>query len=319
MASSKVKTVLGIADEDVRTIMDNVGLDENVTNEDWDNSAKTRKAVKYSGFDAKRIVAQFYKKFKEYSANPEEAPNVVCGETTSYDRNHLETHLKFFINLFLEYGNDEMMAILFCKDKQSANFLRRMHSSYGITDHDRWDSRVPRTLPIRHLTFERIAQAFAPLTASIIIEKGIKGKFTSKLFRGELPIIMQHAIFSSLIPQDISFSESMREIAIYLKAEISVLHGLPEHDWKGVDTPMKELMESSSQFVDAAISASIMSNAFKLKILTKAGLVSEVEGVIAPTDRLAVMINRVRDIKACTEAMQYGYSSAVVIILSQNP
>ncbi|CAB3241816.1 unnamed protein product [Arctia plantaginis] len=159
-----------------------------------------------------------------------------------------KSDLLFFINVFLERGNNIAKASTRCEDGMG-EILKRKVMSYGITIDP---SKNRGALGTKELTLSRIAQAFAPCTAAVIIGHNLKGKLVSKLLGG-LQIIMQHTIFSSLITTGATYLEELREIAQILNMEMSIMLATPKEKRKLFMKPVSDLLEESSQYVDAAM------------------------------------------------------------------
>lgn len=106
------KTVLGLRDADLMEIATALGIDDKhksitwmtFTEAEWNSNRVIREAVAYIGFDAKKIVEQFFKKAAENPITAADAPTVING-INLYEKNDPKTDL-FFLNVFLERGNN---------------------------------------------------------------------------------------------------------------------------------------------------------------------------------------------------------------------
>lgn len=181
------------------------------TEVEWKNNSKIREAVAYIGFDAKKIVDQFFKKAEESPIGAADQPS-DHGGFLLYERNDARTDLMFFLNIFLERGNNLSKALMRCDDTV-APVLRRKASAYGIS----LDKTQNKTiLGTRHLTLARLAQAFAHCTAGLILKDKIKSKLNSKLFP-KLPLLMSHTIFPALIPVNVpGVTEVLKDMAVLI-------------------------------------------------------------------------------------------------------
>ncbi|CAB3261985.1 unnamed protein product [Arctia plantaginis] len=177
-----------------------------------------------------------------------------------------KSDLLFFINVFLERGNNIAKASTRCEDGMG-EILKRKVMSYGITIDP---SKNRGALGTKELTLSRIAQAFAPCTAAVIIGHNLKGKLVSKLLGG-LQIIMQYTIFSRLISTGATYPEELREIAQILNMEMSIMLATPKEKRKLFMKPVSDLLEESSQYVDAAMNPQSLTKR-RLGSLLKQGL-----------------------------------------------
>lgn len=276
--TNRVTTTLGLLNTDVTALRTSLGISTadmesfllSLTDVEWGYAPAIQEAVKYLGFDAKKIIAQFFTKASQEPANTAQQPTLVVGNAKLYERCHAPTDLMFLITLFLERGNNISKALLRC-EPTVADVVRRKCNAYGIQIERRQNASI---LGTSHLTLARIAQAFAPATVSIIISHGIQGKLTSKLFTSPLPLVMQHTIFAGLIPQGQIYSENLRYIACILNAEMSILLATPKDKRKMLHRSFEDLMEEAQMFVDAAINGSALSDAIKIKALVKAGILT---------------------------------------------
>ncbi|KAG7313517.1 hypothetical protein JYU34_000658 [Plutella xylostella] len=80
---------------------------------------------------------------------------------------------------------------------------------------------------------------------------------------------MQHTIFPSLIPMTGAFVEPLREVAIILNLEMSILLTKPKDKRKMMSKTLAELMEDSKKHVDAAINGSYSPTEARLRVLVK--------------------------------------------------
>ncbi|CAB3256944.1 unnamed protein product [Arctia plantaginis] len=301
MATSKVKEILGLNTKELTALMRDLGIGSDheddfslmMTAQDWTINEKIRAAVQYMGFDARQIIAQFYKKADENLIEDGSVPTLTCGDAVLHEKNDPKTDLLFFINTFLERGNNISKAVLRC-DSNAGNVLSRKARAYGISMDPNKNKTV---LSTKDLTLSRLAQAFAVCAATIILDKGVQGKLKSKLL-GPLPIIMQHTIFASLIPTTSNFSESLREVAQILNMEMSIMLSLPKEKRKMMTKSIEDLLEVSNQYVDAAMNGSTMSDAVKMRILLKAGVIVVDNKVMKLSQETQVVVARLAGVRA---------------------
>lgn len=293
------KAVLGLDDRQIEQLASSLGIPEThkdishlqFTDEEWGNNAKIREAVAYIGFDAKKIVAEFFKKVDSNKRGENDALLTV-GEFTLYEKNDAKTDLMFFLNVFLERGNNLQKALLPCDDVV-APVLRRKAQAYGITLEKTQNRSI---LGTRHLTLARLAQAFPHATATLILKDGIKSKLDSKLFPG-LPLLMAHTIFPALIPAGIDgITDILREVAQFINVEMSFMLADPKQKRKMAVRSLEDLLEQSTMFVDAAMNGSVIATPARVSILRKAGIVS-VTPTITLTAKMAVVSQRLNDVK----------------------
>lgn len=262
--------------------------------DDWDMSDKIREAVRYLGFDAKQIIAQFYKKALENPKLEGDVMDLTCGEVRLYSKNEPKTDLLFFINVFLERGNNVSKAVTRC-DGAAGAVLRRKATAYGISLEP---TKNKTSLGTRDLTLARLAQAFSVCTSAVIIAKKVPGKLVSKLYGPLTNMIMQHTVFPGLIPSNTSYTDDLRDIAVVLNMEMSILLASPKDKRKIATKTVDELMETSEQFVDAAINGNTVTDSVKIKILVKAGVLKVSGSTTALTDNVNLMLQKSATIKS---------------------
>lgn len=140
--TSIVQSTLGLSEADIQAISDALGLTSerkeilslNFTAEEWAKNQKIREAVAFI----------WYVKL--------------------YEKTDAKTDLMFFLNVFLERGNNLQKALLRCDDV-IAPVLRR--KACGIVLEKTQNKTI---LGTRHLTLARMAQAFAHLTATLLLK-----------------------------------------------------------------------------------------------------------------------------------------------------
>lgn len=132
-----------------------------------------------------------------------------------------------------------------------------------------------------------MAQAFSVCTSAVIIAKRVPGKLTSKLYGPLSNLIMQHTVFPGLIPNNTNYTEDLRDIAVVLNMEMSILLASPKDKRKIATKTVDELMETSEQFVDAAINGNTVTDSVKIKILVKAGVLKVSGNTTVLTDTVA--------------------------------
>lgn len=173
--------------------------------------------------------------------------------------------------------------------------MRRKATAYGISLEPTKNKTI---LGTKDLTLARLAQAFSVCTAAVIISKKVPGKLTLKLFGPLTAIIMQHTVFPGLIPSGTTYTDDLRDIAVILNMEMSILLASPKDKRKIATKTVDELMETSEQFVDAAINGNTVTDMIKIKILVKAGVLKVSDRVTSLTDGLIVMLNKSAAIKS---------------------
>lgn len=153
--------------------------------------------------------------------------------------------LKLFFCLQLEKDFEEMFVVV--------NIIQRKCSSYSIPITAQANKKA---LGPSDITLARLAQAFAPITAALIIGHRIQGKLTSKLFGlSNLPVLMSHSIFPGLLR---SSDLDLINVAKVLNVEMTLLLCTPKERRRMESQSMEELLEKSSQFVMAAVNGSLI-------------------------------------------------------------
>lgn len=262
-----------------------------VSREDWKSMEGVRTNYRFLGFNPAEIMAAFMAKAANNPPPADATKTAVRAGDVKYELypNHCdpEVDLLFFLVVFLERGNNIKKISMKC-DPNHAAMLSRKAALYGI----QLDPTQNRNLlSSSALTLARLAQAFAPVTAVLIIDHGIDGKLKSKLFAGiPLPRIMQHTIFSSMIITD---DEDLRLIGLILNAEMSILLSVPKEKRKKERKAIEDLLEESEQYVDAAINGENVSNEIKYAVLVKSGLIAQENF----TSLMVAIVARAREIK----------------------
>lgn len=263
------------------------------TDEEWSNNAKIRDAVAYIGFDANRIVCEFFKRADAHKRGVDD-PLLTVGEFQLYEKNDARTDLLFFLNVFLERGNNLQKALLRCDDVVAPT-LRRKAQAYGITIEKTQNRSI---LGTKHLTLARLAQAFSHATATLILKDKIKSKLDSKLFPG-LPLLMAHTIFPSLIPAGVDgVSDVLREVSQFVNVEMSFMLADPKQKRKMAVRSLEDLSEQSIMYVDAAMNGSVTSDAARVSVLIKAEILMYTQDKkIQLTPRMQVVVQQLADVK----------------------
>lgn len=248
-----------------------------VSSEQWASVKHIRDAVAYLGFDPRKIIGEFLAKAKVNPALPTDVPKEYKspsgGVYQLHEKNHAATDLLFFITLFLERGNNISKMLLKC-DKEVSDLIRRKAAAYGIVMERKQNQTI---LGTSSLTLARISQAFPVATASLIVSNEIPGKLKTKALAGivSLPMLMQHTIFPSLIPdEDDEYCEQLKTIALVLNLETSILLATPKEKRKLEDRDVDDLAQQAEQFVNAAMTGCLLTTADKIKILTKGGILN---------------------------------------------
>lgn len=293
-------TVLGLNPEQIKAIATALGIPEThddisfmrFTDEQLGSNAKIREAVAYIGFDAKKIVEQFFKKADENKRDPGDKP-IEIGGISLYEKNDAKTDLMFFLCVFLERGNNLHKALLRC-DETIAPILKRKANAYGITLEKVQNRTI---LGTRHLTLARLAQAFAHSTATLILKDNISSKLVSKLFPS-LPLLMYHTIFPALIPTGIiEVSDTLREIALFINIEMTYMLADPKQKRKMSVRSMEDLAEQSTMYVEAAMNGSVISTSSRTTILIKAKVLALNDNKIELSEALVVATKRLMELK----------------------
>lgn len=253
----------------------------NVDAATWESVPAIRDAVAYLGFDPRKIIGEFIKKAKDNARSADDKPKTYGGSGGTfvlYERNDAETDLLFFITLFLERGNNITKMLLKC-DREIGDLIRRKTAAYGII----MDRKQGETiLGTSSLTLARISQAFPIATAALILKNNIPGKLKTKALVGvtALPTLMQHTIFPGLIPTDDEVvTEPLKDIALVLNIETSILLATPKERRKLEQKDVDELQEQAEQFVSAAMDGSLVSDEMKKIILKKAQVLNAEGGL----------------------------------------
>nr|APJ35637.1 nucleoprotein [Mothra virus] len=243
----------------------------------WANNASIREAVAYLGFDAKAIFARFYELSQVQGQGANTVHSFLGGGGINLHPN-FNLDLQLFINVFLQRGNNTSK-IISKMDPQTGAALSAKFNQYAM----RSGASDPRN-PLRNndLTLARIAQTFAAHTAAVIIHTNLSSKLTSRLFGNTpVPCLMLHSIFSALVPTTGMFTATLRNYAIVLNTEMSLLLADARRKRQLASETLRAQFESSERFVDAALNGSSVPNMVRMKILIKAGIIVPAAGGVA--------------------------------------
>lgn len=318
MAKSQVAETLALRDGQIAGLMASLGVSEahsdtfrlNFTEAEWRQCSQVREAVKYLGFDARQIIAQFFKKAAENPIKPGDLATLKVGDAMLFESCDPKTDLMFFINVFLERGNNVNKAVMRC-DGSAGAVLKRKAAAYGIIMEPGQNKNI---LGSKELTLARLAQAFSIQTATVIIKDQVAGKLRSKLFSVELPLLMQHTIFSGVIPSTGTYQDDLRSIALYLNLEMSLTLSSPKDKRKAAVRTIEELLEQSTQYVDAAITGNMIDDSIRTRILVKAGILESQGATLVLSERVKIMAAEVNMIKRFE---RQTYQSAVTAIIAE--
>lgn len=277
--SSKVKETLSLTNEEIQSLLRPFGEDKAdfeaavtlvLTEAQWESRMSMKEAVAYMGFNPIKVIKEFIKRSKEGERGPEFTVRTPGGiEFKLYSGPDAPTDLLFLIVVFLERGNNVAKILLKC-EPEVAEAIRRKCSAYGIST----TGKIPATnLSASSITLSRLAQAFCPVTASIIIKSNLETDFRSRLYYGViLPLLMTHTIFSGVIR---SADIDLIRIAKILNVEMSIMFASPKDKRKMENTVLSDLISQSENYVNAAVHSTIIDDAIKFKILTSAGILED--------------------------------------------
>lgn len=179
-------------------------------------------------------------------------------------------------------------------DGSAGAVLKRKAAAYGIIMEPGQNKNI---LGSKELTLARLAQAFSIQTATIIIKDQVVGKLRSKLFSSDLPLLMQHTNFSGVIPSTGAYQDDLRSIALYLNLEMSLTLSSPKEKRKAAVRTMDELLEQSTQYVDAAIAGNMIDDSIRTRILVKASILEQHEKTLVLSEKVRLMASEVNQIK----------------------
>lgn len=173
----------------------------------------------------------------------------------------------FLITLFLMRGNS-VAKILATIPSEVKDIVSRKLATLGIA------LTAEKRLTAASVTLARLSQTFPQVTAAIILGQGIDGKLQPKwLLDSILPRIMQHSVFSGLIPKDSKAFGDLKVMALALNLEMTVMLQVPKEKRRMESKDISELSEMSEKYVMAAINGTICTGVVQTKILKAAGII----------------------------------------------
>lgn len=277
--TSRVKHIFNVSEEEMRALVTAMGGDPatgvlnnlvrlRVSEDMWQNIGHVSRVVAYQGFDPRRMAAVVAGKLAMYE-NQDLVPLTLDGVTCQYTNEATTLDVPFLITLFLVRGN-AVPKILATTDEAVKAAISRKCSGLAIST-TREDARRMTSTTV---TLARLSQAFPQVTATIIIGHGLEGKLQPKWLIGErLPLLMQHSIFSALIPCDTAYTAELQLIAKALNLEMTVMLQTPKEKRKMEGRDMAELEELSEKYVMAAVNGSVCTDAIKKRIMLRGEII----------------------------------------------
>lgn len=229
----------------------------------WGDLKSIAAAVEYQGFNPRKVAAAVLSRIEEYDATKHETKTAVVGDVTfKYSLESTTLDLYFLITLFLIRGN-YVVKILATIPSDLKVIVTRKLSALGIAT-----AGAEKRLTASSVTLARLSQTFPHVTATIIVGKNFEGKLQPKWLLGSvLPLIMQHSVFSGLIPKGCAAFEELKTIALALNLEMTVMLQVPKEKRKMENRDISELTDMSEKYVMAAINGSLCPDAVQTRIM----------------------------------------------------
>lgn len=238
------------------------------------------------GCDYENIRAKFYTKASAQPAANEDKPITVFGTVQLYEKCLPEQDLVFFIQVFHKYRN--IRKALMEVDATASPIIRNKCALYGITD----------TIgTAEDMTLSRIIRAFPVHTAKVILKEQFQGILPySSFFQQDLPLLMQHNIFSGLLPR-FDFPE-LRQVSEVLIMEISVKLARPAEKQDFMKKSVNDFIKYSRKHVEAYLFSRLDDENSKMKILIEAGIVEFKANELELTAATVALVNKLKYIEA---------------------
>lgn len=260
------------------------------------------------GFCFRQTRGQFEAMAKKNAVSTEDEPITVFQNMKLYEKCHFEEDLMFFNYVFFKYGNISK-AMREAGETASA-VIKKKCEFYEIKI-----ETSPGPKLTYELTLSRVARAFPVHAAAVHLKENFQGILTySSFFKQELPLIMQHQIFSGLIPSTKTKAEIkgirdiLQPIANILNMEIYVKLSEPKKKRELMSKIVSDVLFSSRGYVFRAIESRVDEDDVKLDMLTKAGILEVQGGEFTLTATAAALVNKLEDINSL---LSLKYSEAV--------